>query len=730
MFHIFKIHHYYLVFLLHIVLYIFLKEEILKWTKNYPICALNTFLVTSTLIMIMELSSFYGDSTEKDRSERICSEVANIWEPNLPFIFGEIRKIFLMEFIRRIKQDDARSGNKLIWPSTSASLITADWQLISKTSSYNQLIKSNSFVGFYNYHYFWDPALLLNAFYSQAEILSIYFEKEFTEYIIIEISQTPLIELGSWISTIHSPLYSRKKLITYDMINRLLISQISSKKATDLKKLNSIKIDEDEITTFYKYCFNWVSQILIYSKEEIITFCNDLEKKYGRTVIYIYSVSHQFELIFNTMQFLVEKHPLSDYSNHLNMQKSIHNNIKDQFTETLFSFGVPSTTEVRALNGTIDTLIYIDPEMANYSFLKLAPVEMHKDLQSKNLLIYSDLIFFNTYVIRRAFQEAMAFLQLESMVDIKLDFNKNTNLSDLESMCKVWTNSHSNEIIVLNPDDSQVFEYSVPVMEYPTDVDGTVTIDINDQIKEDIIKVICQTFIDLISPNHFLFSIKDKNKIHSKLLEKISANSKTAPKDKIIGWYTVSNIVSMWAKDYSLSVGPHIFHQLITKLSVKNLNKLKKYSFSDFCQETEINQIKFFFNPESFIKMMIDSAYEIGYLLIVNVIPDGDLVDSGKLRIKVSEILSNCIDLMLSLISGKNISLLKIENKLSEKSQSIDIKKVSESVCEHMVTNNRKMFRNFVESKSSRKDAVKDLYYRIQNINKEDGSTSFAFIYE
>ncbi|KAL5367697.1 hypothetical protein CPHLJ_7g3800 [Cryptosporidium parvum] len=718
------------IFASHSSIHIFERGDTEMDKKLSNLCAEYLTRISPLSILIMELSSFYGDSTEKDRSERICSEVANIWEPNLPFIFGEIRKIFLMEFIRRIKQDDARSGNKLIWPNTSASLVTADWQLISKTSSYNQLIKSNSFVGFYNYHYFWDPALLLNAFYSQAEILSIYFEKEFTEYIIIEMSQTPLIELGSWISTIHSPLYSRKKLITYDMINRLLISQISSKKATDLKKLNNIKIDEDEITTLYKYCFNWVSQMLIYSKEEIITFCNDLEKKYGRTVIYIYSVSHQFELIFNTMQFLVEKHPLSDYSNHINMQKSIHNNIKDQFIETLFSFGVPSATEVRALNGSIDTLIYIDPEMANYSFLKLAPVEMHKDLQSKNLLIYSDLIFFNTYVIRRAFQEAMSFLQLESMADIKLDFNKNTSLSDLESMCKVWTNSHSNEIIVLNPDDSQVFEYSVPVMEYPTDVDGTVTIDINDQIKEDIIKVICQTFIDLISPNHFLFSIKDKKKIHSKLLEKISANSKTASKDKIIGWYTISNIVNMWAKDYSLSVGPHIFHQLITKLSVKNLNKLKKYSFSDFCQETEINQIRFFFNPESFIKMMIDSAYEIGYLLIVNAIPDGDLVDSGKLRIKMSEILSNCIDLMSSLISGKNISLLKIENKLSEKSQSIDMKKVSESVCEHMVTNNRKLFRNFVESKSSRKNAVKDLYYRIQNINKEDGSTSFAFIYE
>ncbi|KAH8582615.1 uncharacterized protein ELE39_001271 [Cryptosporidium sp. chipmunk genotype I] len=701
-------------------------------SKNLSdLCVQYLSSVSPLSIFNMELSSLYGYSTGKARSEQICDEVANIWEPNLPFVYKQIRKIFLMEFIRRIKQDDASSGNKLIWPNTSASLITADWQLISEGSDDNKLIKSNSFVGFYNFHYFWDPALLLNAFYSQAELLNIYFEKEFTEQIILEMSQTPLIELGSWISTTHSPLYSSKKLITYNMINSLLISEVSSKKATDLKKLKSIKIDENDITTLNKYCFNWVLQTLVFSKEETITFCNDLEKKYGKTVIYIYSVSHQFEMIFNTMQFLVEKHPLSDYSNHLKMQKSINDDIKRQFNEIIVNSGIPSTTEVRALNGNIDTFVYIDPEMANYSFLQFAPIEMHKDLQSKKLLIYSDWIFLNNYVIDRAFEEAMSFLQLKNTVKIKLNFDRNTSLSDLESMCENWVDIHSNNLVVLNPAVNQIFEYSIPVIQYPENYDGIVTIGTTkNEIKKDAIKTICQTFIDLISINHFLFSIKDNKQIHSKLLNEISTNPKTTLNDKIVGWHTVSNVVAKWAKDYSLSIGPYIFHHLITKLSLKNLNQLKKYTLSDFYQDTEIDQIKFFFNLESFIKMMIDSAYEMGFLLIVNKIPNEDLVAPGKLRIKMSEIVSNCVELIPSLISGKYISVMKIENKLSDKSQGIDIKKVSLSACEHMVRNNRRMFRNFVESKSNRNHAVKDLYERIRNINREDGSTSFAFIYE
>ncbi|OII74920.1 uncharacterized protein cubi_03051 [Cryptosporidium ubiquitum] len=702
-----------------------------EMSKNlYNLCLQYLSGVSPISIMNKELLSFYGNSDGKNYSEYICNQVTNIWEPNLPFLLKQIRKIFLMEFIRRIKQEDARSGNKLIWPSTSTSLITADWQLLSEKSDNGEPIKSNNFVGFYNFHYFWDPALLLNAFYSESEVSNIYFEEEFTNNVVLEMSQTPLIELGSWISNAHSPLYSKNKLITYNTINHLLISQISSKKAIDLKKVESIKINEDDISTLYKYCFNWVSQTLIFSKEEKITFCNELEKKYGKTMIYIYSQSHQFEMIFNSLQLLVERHPISDYTNHLNMERSIKTDIEKLFNDAIFNSEIPQTIRVRALNNNIDTYVYIDPNIANYSFLQFAPLEMHKDLQNKNLLIYSKRLFLNDYVINRAFEETMSFLQLKTTAFVKLNIDENTSLSDLESMCIHWTDLHTNEIIVLKPNVDKLFEYSIPVVEYPEGIIGIVTINTINGNRKDVIKTICETFIDLISVNHLLFSSEKKNNIYSKFINDISKNYKTNLNEKIIGWHTISGIVSSWAKEYSLIIGPRIFSHLITKISVKSLNQLEKYSLSDFYHDTGINQMMFFFNYESFIRMIIDSAYEIGYLLITIKTPDKDLVPSGKQRIKISEIVLYCAELIPVLISENYISLKKIGNRLDDKSQAIDIKKVSIDTCEHMAKNNKRMLRNFAESKSSRNRAIKDLYNRIRSINREVGSTSFAFIYK
>ncbi|KAJ1614369.1 hypothetical protein OIY81_459 [Cryptosporidium canis] len=691
------------------------------------VCALYLSNVSPLSIMNNDLK-LYENSAQSGYSEYICNEVANIWEPNLPFLLREIREIFLMEFIRSIKQADAKLGSKLIWPSTSTSFITADWQNFSEKSDYNEPLKSNSFVGFYNFHYFWDPALLLNVFYSQSESLDIYFEEEFINHVILEISQTPLVELGSWISIMHSPLYSTNKLITHNTIKKLLISQISNIKVIDFKNLMDIKISENDISTLYQYCFNWVSQLSIFSKEEIVKFCNEIEQKYGKTMIYMYSKSHQFEFIFNSLLLLVEKHPPSEYSNHLKMQKIINYDIEKMFNDAIYSSGIPAYTKVRAMSKNIETFVYIDPEMVNYPFLRHAPLEMHRDMQRKGLSIYSRWLFMNKYVISYAFEDALHFVRLKSTIRMNLEVNQSTSLADLEALCIDWVNLHSNEIIVLNPEVDQIFEHSVSIVDYPEDFDGVFTISVAKERAKNLEKRICETFKDLISVNHSLFSSKSRDKMLSKFINSISAIPRMNLNDSIIGWYTISNIVGIWAKDYSLNIGPHIYSNLIAKLSIKNQKDLENYSISDFYQDTGINRIKFFYNLESFLKMVTDSAYEIGYLLVATSIPMDNLVPSEAERIKLSNIILDCTNIISSSFEKKDILIKILGNDLTIKSQIINIKKVSQSICENMTASNKKMLRNFVESKSNRYQAIKDLHSRIISINKEVGSTSFSFI--
>lgn len=687
--------------------------------------------ITPLSIMTKELK-LYESSAQKSYSEYICNEVASMWEPNIPFLFKKVRKVFMMEFVRRIKQEDARLGSKLAWPSTSTSPITAEWHLFSERTDHNQPIKSNSFVGFYNFHYFWDPALLLNVFYSQSETLGIYFEREFTSHTILEVAQTPLVELGSWISVSHSPLYTVSKLITHETLNQLFVSRISSTNVADLRAVHDFKASRGEVHTLYKYCSSWVSQTSTFSKEEATKFCNQVEQDYGRTVIYLYSVSHQFEFIFNSLLTLAEKHPISHYWDPSRMQKTYNGNFEKLINNAVYGSEVPQETKIRVLNKSLHTFVYMDPEIVDQAFLQLAPPEMHRDLQRKGLWVYSKWFFLGRYVINRAFEDAMHFLRLKSTARMELNVSEETSLEDLESACVNWVNVHSGEIFLLNPKVDKLFEHSVSIVDYPEDSpEGQITLSVAAKNESKAEKTVCETFIDLISANYLLFSSTEiRDKVHSWLINRISATSRPNFGETIIGWHAVSNIVSGWARDYSLNIGPHIYLNLIARLSTKTLSELKRYSISELYQDTGINRVGFFYNLESFLRMTIDSAYNAGYLLIAeNAVSEEHLVAPEAERVKLSRVILNCIGLISSLFNNKVILIKKLGNNPKGKSQAINISKVSQLICERVAEDNRKMLRNFVESKSNRYHAVKDLHERVLSISKEVKYTSFSFIY-
>ncbi|KAF7456475.1 putative Secreted Protein [Cryptosporidium felis] len=695
-------------------------------TESFVNICINYILQTGPLPgMNRDLSLFYGNPEELNYSEHICKEVVNIWEPNIPFLIRDIRKLFVMEFIRRVKQSDAELGSKLVWPSTSTSLIATEWHLLSNfvTSS----TKINSFVGFYENFYFWDPALVLNAFYSQAESFQIFFKLSFTESIILEISKTPLVELGSWISTIYSPLYSRRELITFNTIKELFVSHISSKRMIDVKAIKDIDLNESELLSLFDHCYTWVSETRLLSSEEIIPICSELEVKYGKTMIYIYSNSHKFEFIYHAIGLLAEKHPISKHLSQSEMPSIVADDLEGILNEAILSSGIPPYTKVRDLGISLETIVHYDRNQANFEFLRFAPIEMHKTLKKFKIFLYSESFFLNETIIDNVFKEALELLQLQTKTRIEIKVDPKKSLADLELDCKEWVNNNQDAISVINPRIGQVREHSISVINYPEKHKGILTLDTTTKVGASARDKICRVFSDLIKINYELFSTPKKEKVYNTFISHVNASLRPSGSDKIIGWHSIAVSVNSWAKEFGLEVGESIYLNLIAKLSVKSLSQLSTYSMSDFIRETRIDKINFFFNYENLVKLLIDTAFEMGYLLITVNVPKGELVQIGTERVKFGAIANICVSVIKKLLIQKNMKLIKLRNQ-SEATHNVNTEEVIGEICKNTLEKNRKMFRNFVESKKNRTQAINELYSRIRAIKKEVASTSFAFV--
>ncbi|KAH8739267.1 hypothetical protein FG386_000024 [Cryptosporidium ryanae] len=671
------------------------------------------------------ISHLFSSSIENGHSSKVfdeCKKVASLWEGVLPLLSGSFRKIFLMEFIRRIKQNDAELGSKLIWP-TSPNLFTLDWSLFSKSTSKN--IKLNQSCGSYDF-YFWDPALVLNAFITNAEINNLYFGMSFAESQIIEISQTPGIELWSWISTSHSPIYETNKIFNFEMITQLFISYIDPMDFFNLNKAKNTKIEFSQINTIFTHCIKWFNKAEI-SLSQVNSICKEIENKYGKSIILFYSKPHVFDFIYSSLILLIDKHPVSYYSDHLTTEKlyRTQQTIYKAIEKAVYSYGIEDVITLTILGSDVKSKIYLDETIMGMKHLQRIPAEMLNILVKKKMLIFSDSFFINNGIINNAFSDSLEYLQLKTNRKMELEIEPNTSLDDLEAQCKAWIDTYYDSIFEL--DTNEIKKNSIKIVESRSRKNGEVIIDLNTNNGVKIRDAICKTFSELLSPNHQIFSMKNKKLFNFRLKNIIAESQKIALENNIFGWIEINKIVSLWSKDYSLRVSPHLFLNLIMKLSVKNLTQMSQYSFTDFIRETGIKKLNFFFNYELILRTAIEVAYDTGFLMVTENISQFNIIpkNEGVEKLTSEEIIKICSSYLDYMRENSQIRLIKINQKSN--GEKVNYKKLLIQICKGVYTAEQKMFENFVESKSRRMEIVMDLYNRILKIDKVVISTSFSF---
>ncbi|KAK6589560.1 hypothetical protein RS030_203068 [Cryptosporidium xiaoi] len=677
-------------------------------SKTGPI----TYLISSVI---------KGENLSKTLNEE-CKKVVDLWEGVLPLLNVTIRKIFLMELIRRIKQADAELGSKLIWP-TSSSLFTLEWSLFSKSASKN--IKLNQSSGLYNFH-FWDPALVLNTFITHAESSDLYARMNFTEAQILEISKTPAIELWSWISTFHSPIYSTDKIFNAELLRQLFISYINPIDLFNMNKAENTELEITRINTIFVHCIKWFNKAKILL-EQMNSICKEIENKYGKTIILLYSKPHIFDFIYNSLTLLIEKHPVSDYSNHLNTEKvyRTRQTVYESIELAAYSYGFPDVIRVTALESDIKLKVYFDKRTMGVQYLQRVPAEMLDDLVKKKMFVFSDSFFLNNVVINYALTDSLKYLRLKTNKKMELKIEQDTSLDDLKSQCKSWISTYSNSISEL--DEKEVEQNSIQVVKSRSGKDGETVIDTTTNDGIQIRDAICTTFSELISLNHNIFSMKNKKLFNLRLKNLIAESQKVTLEDNILGWIGINKIVSLWSKDYSLKVSSNLFSNVILKLSVKNLTQMVQYSFNDFVRETGIKRLNFFFNYELILKTAIEVAYNIGFLMVIEDIPQSDIIprNEGIEKLSSEETIKICISALDYLRKNSLLELIRANQK--QNGEKINYQKLLIQICKGVYSAESKMFENFVESKSRRIEIIKDLHNRIGGIDKMETSTSFSF---
>ncbi|KAL7066802.1 hypothetical protein ACR3K2_27330 [Cryptosporidium serpentis] len=694
-------------------------EPILTGNNNKKDVVINwLIIICQNYILKKGILAYYESILKKKKNLKLilhqtCNRFAKLWRNNVMFIEQLPRMLFALKFIHNIKYQDSSNIN-LLYPENPTDPIKISWDLFFKSHRSND---NYPYVGYYNSVNFWDPALVVNSMNIIAETENFFFSKDFVEPVILQIAQTPLVELNAWISLEYSPIL-KKEFFSFEKIN-IYLEKTYQEYFGSIILSNTRTPQVVENLTIYEYCRAWIIDHLPNTLNESHIFCRQINNKFNYSNLLSISKNRRLTIAIEFFIFIVKYHPM-----HIQNVPLISGND--------LSIKIRRTSDIIAVSKAISSLFSVEQEkythldlrktvdivtgnkVAIYKYQRISLKDL-EELEKNKDLAYSPYFYFSEEYLVNAFLRVLSYYGLTiDMKNLSFTISPDLSLNDIQKSCKDKISENILHISLLKDSNTNI----------KTDILKKIFVKNRPIRSKDIpetTKYICTTLIDEISLNFKIYS-------NDVLLKKFAKNYSLYIKNikpltisnGIFGWYYVFLIFYDWAKDLKIPVNSELINIMET-FSLMNSQTLQKWKESHG-SSSFLYKPRLYLNPEIMTDMFQNSAYILGYMLSFKLIPDYKI----NYKMKKEDI---CKDFFDRVRNSIDICIGIAYEKNSYNRDEIDgtrLDELRDEICRYISTEYSNIFK-LASDNDFREEKVDELISNILQLNSDLIASPYSF---